>query len=46
MKTPSSPRDSSHWVAVWTAMPQLTEEDNMPPEPFVSPAIALRDKQK
>jgi lysophospholipase L1-like esterase len=36
METPLGPRDAGHWVAVWTAMPQLTEEDNMPPEPFVS----------
>jgi hypothetical protein len=36
MENGSNPRDAGHWVAVWAAMPQLTEEDNMPPEPFVS----------
>lgn len=25
---------SSHWVATWTSMPQLTEPSNMPPAPF------------
>ncbi|WP_318306868.1 SGNH/GDSL hydrolase family protein [Amycolatopsis solani] len=25
---------SSHWVATWTAMPQLTEPSNLPPAPY------------
>ncbi|PYH86406.1 extracellular GDSL-like lipase/acylhydrolase [Aspergillus uvarum CBS 121591] len=25
---------SSHWVDIWTAMPQLTEPANLPPQPF------------
>lgn len=25
-----------HWVATWTSMPQLVEQSNMPPSPFVS----------
>jgi lysophospholipase L1-like esterase len=25
---------SSHWVATWTSMPQLTEPSNLPPAPF------------
>lgn len=28
--------DSSHWVDIWTAMPQLTESANLPPPPFNS----------
>jgi hypothetical protein len=27
----------SHWVDIWTAMPQLTEPANLPGPPFVSP---------
>lgn len=27
--------DEFHWVATWTAMPQLVEPANLPPEPFV-----------
>ncbi|RAL14355.1 SGNH/GDSL hydrolase family protein [Aspergillus homomorphus CBS 101889] len=30
---------SSHWVDIWTAMPQLTEPGNLPPEPFNSSSI-------
>lgn len=26
---------SSHWVTVWAAMPQLVEYYNLPPSPFV-----------
>ncbi|CAK40515.1 uncharacterized protein An10g00790 [Aspergillus niger] len=35
---PSSQSESqsqSHWVDIWTAMPQLTEPANLPPAPFV-----------
>lgn len=27
----------SHWVNIWTAMPQLVEPANLPPAPFVRP---------
>ncbi|PYI07344.1 SGNH hydrolase [Aspergillus sclerotiicarbonarius CBS 121057] len=34
---PISPETSStHWVDIWTAMPQLTESANLPPVPFNS----------
>ncbi|GLA40522.1 hypothetical protein AnigIFM63309_008356 [Aspergillus niger] len=36
---PSSQSESqsqSHWVDIWTAMPQLTEPANLPPAPFNS----------
>ncbi|KAL3260374.1 hypothetical protein ABHI18_004621 [Aspergillus niger] len=32
---PSS-QSESHWVDIWTAMPQLTEPANLPPAPFNS----------
>lgn len=25
----------THWVSIWTAMPQLTEPANLPPPPYV-----------
>jgi hypothetical protein len=28
-------QDGSHWVDTWTSMPQLVEQSNMPPSPFV-----------
>jgi hypothetical protein len=31
----------SHWVDIWTAMPQLTEPANLPAPPFVSPQFSL-----
>lgn len=34
--TTKDPVGDDHWVTVWTAMPQLTEPENMPPPPFVS----------
>jgi hypothetical protein len=27
----------SHWVNIWTTMPQLVEPANLPPAPFVRP---------
>lgn len=27
---------NSHWVDIWTSMPQLTEPANLPDPPFVS----------
>ncbi|KAH8812876.1 extracellular GDSL-like lipase/acylhydrolase [Xylogone sp. PMI_703] len=35
--------DGSHWVAVWTAMPQLTEPENMPPAPFNQPNLTFHN---
>ncbi|RDK39893.1 SGNH hydrolase [Aspergillus phoenicis ATCC 13157] len=32
----SESRSQSHWVDIWTAMPQLTEPANLPPAPFNS----------
>ncbi|GIH49769.1 Lysophospholipase L1 [Microbispora rosea] len=32
-----------HWVPTWTAMPQLTEPDNMPPPPFIRDDPVLGD---
>ncbi|MDT0443123.1 SGNH/GDSL hydrolase family protein [Streptomyces johnsoniae] len=32
-----------HWVHTWTAMPQLTEPANMPPEPFTGEDVVLAD---
>jgi lysophospholipase L1-like esterase len=32
-----------HWVHTWTAMPQLTEPHNMPPEPFTGTDSVLVD---
>jgi hypothetical protein len=29
----------SHWVNIWTAMPQLVEPANLPPVPFVRPYL-------
>ncbi|MEU7941844.1 SGNH/GDSL hydrolase family protein [Microbispora bryophytorum] len=32
---------NGHWVPTWTAMPQLTEPDNMPPSPFTRDDLVL-----
>lgn len=32
-----------HWVATWTAAPQLTEPDNLPPPPFTREGVVLHD---
>lgn len=32
------------WITVWGAMPQLTEPNNLPPEPFVSAAAVTGDR--
>ncbi|GAB3894076.1 hypothetical protein GCM10027612_44650 [Microbispora bryophytorum subsp. camponoti] len=37
------PEMNGHWVPTWTAMPQLTEPDNMPPSPFTRDGIVLAD---
>ncbi|WP_204049331.1 SGNH/GDSL hydrolase family protein [Microbispora siamensis] len=36
-------RAEGRWVATWTAMPQLTEPDNMPPWPFARDDLVLAD---
>lgn len=28
-------QDDAHWVASWTSMPQLVEQNNLPPASFV-----------
>jgi len=38
----SSPA-TGHWVATWTAAPQRTEPDNMPPPPFTRGGLVLAD---
>ncbi|KAI9925449.1 hypothetical protein AWENTII_012907 [Aspergillus wentii] len=30
---------NTHWVDIWTSMPQLTEPDNLPPPPFNASTI-------
>ncbi|MGW6503693.1 GDSL-type esterase/lipase family protein [Nonomuraea angiospora] len=32
-----------HWVTTWTAMPQLTEPDNLPPAPYTQEDLVLAD---
>ncbi|MEV0612709.1 SGNH/GDSL hydrolase family protein [Nonomuraea sp. NPDC050404] len=32
-----------HWVTTWTAMPQLTEPDNLPPAPYAKEGLMLAD---
>ncbi|MGP3969970.1 SGNH/GDSL hydrolase family protein [Streptomyces sp. 6N223] len=32
-----------HWMNTWTAMPQLTEESNMPPPPFTQENLVMAD---
>lgn len=36
-------REKRHWVDTWTAMPQLTEPWNLPPEPFTQEGGVLDD---
>ncbi|MFG1700999.1 SGNH/GDSL hydrolase family protein [Nonomuraea sp. NPDC049309] len=36
-------RPARHWVTTWTAMPQLTEPDNMPPPPYAKQGLSLYD---
>ncbi|KAH8681795.1 extracellular GDSL-like lipase/acylhydrolase [Xylariales sp. PMI_506] len=38
---PSDTESGTHWVAVWAAMPQLTEESNMPPPAFNQPNLTF-----
>lgn len=32
-----------HWVHTWTAMPMRTEQDNFPPETFVSTYLVISE---
>lgn len=41
--SPPTTREDGHWVTTWTAMPQLTEESNMPPPPFTGTDSVLVD---
>ena len=34
---------AGHWVPTWVAMPQLTEDYNMPPAPFTRPGYTFAD---
>ncbi|CAL1709482.1 unnamed protein product [Somion occarium] len=34
---------NGHWVDTWTAMPQLTEPENLPPAPFNQTGSVFRD---
>ena len=34
---------AGQWVHTWVAMPQLTEESNLPPAPFMRPGSAFAD---
>lgn len=36
----------SHWVNIWTTMPQLVEPSNLPPIPFVRWTFLPREKKK
>ncbi|MER5275577.1 SGNH/GDSL hydrolase family protein [Streptomyces sp. NPDC002809] len=40
---PGPKERNAHWVAAWTAMPQLTEPSNMPPAPFTQDGSVLTD---
>ncbi|MFB4271705.1 SGNH/GDSL hydrolase family protein [Nonomuraea sp. GTA35] len=42
LSPPSSP-PTGRWVTTWTAMPQLTEPDNMPPPPYAKEGLSLAD---
>ncbi|QFY13527.1 SGNH/GDSL hydrolase family protein [Nonomuraea phyllanthi] len=37
------PDEAGHWIATWTAMPQLTEPDNLPPAPYAGKGPVLAD---
>ncbi|GAA2209496.1 SGNH/GDSL hydrolase family protein [Nonomuraea monospora] len=40
---PASSLPTGRWVTTWTAMPQLTEPDNMPPPPYAKEGLSLAD---
>ncbi|MEV0826201.1 SGNH/GDSL hydrolase family protein [Nonomuraea rubra] len=42
LSPPFSP-PTGRWVTTWTAMPQLTEPDNMPPPPYAKEGLTLAD---
>jgi hypothetical protein len=39
----ADPGSETDWVGIWTAAPQPTEPDNLPPPPFTRDGIVLRD---
>ena len=39
----TGPAGPPEWVHTWTAMPQLTEPHNMPPEPFTQDGLVMAD---
>ncbi|UBU10203.1 SGNH/GDSL hydrolase family protein [Nonomuraea gerenzanensis] len=41
--SPPSSTPIGRWVTTWTAMPQLTEPDNMPPPPYTKEGLVLAD---
>lgn len=43
MTEPVTGSAAGHWVATWTAAPQLAEPENLPPAPFVRDGRALAD---
>nr|MDT0660776.1 SGNH/GDSL hydrolase family protein [Micromonospora sp. DSM 115978] len=36
-------RPAGRWLGTWTAMPQLTEPDNLPPPPYLRAGLAFPD---
>lgn len=40
---PGAAAPTGRWVTTWTAMPQLTEPDNMPPPPYAKDGLSLAD---
>ncbi|KAI1329457.1 SGNH hydrolase-type esterase domain-containing protein [Xylariaceae sp. FL0255] len=38
-KRPGKGKDDTHWVATWTAMPQLVEQANLPPAPYTGSSV-------
>ncbi|MGN9840407.1 SGNH/GDSL hydrolase family protein [Nonomuraea sp. H19] len=39
----ATPSHGGHWVDTWTAMPQSTEPDNLPPPPYAKDDLVLAD---
>lgn len=39
----ADPTSFGHWVGVWAAAPQLTEQSNMPPAPFTNGNLVFAD---
>lgn len=45
-KVLGSRQEDHHWVDTWTSMPQLVEQNNLPPAPYVCPFSHLKYKLK